>query len=143
MSLSKPTPVAVLPAAPLGRRVRKRVLVVDDNPDAADLLGDVLIRAGYEVSVVNDPLEALSNVSDFKPDVAVLDIGLPVMDGYELATRLRASSACLLIALTGYGRADDVTRSQGAGFDSHLVKPVDTKKLLEIVASAETIVDPA
>jgi CheY-like chemotaxis protein len=119
--------------------VRKRVLVVDDNPDAADLLGDVLERAGHEVSVVNDPLEALSHVGVFQPDVAVLDIGLPVMDGYELATRLRASSDCLLIALTGYGQADAVSRSHGAGFDSHLVKPVDTQKLLEIVAAAQTI----
>lgn len=119
--------------------MRKRVLVVDDNPDAADLLGDVLERAGHEVSVVNDPLEALSHVGDFQPDVAVLDIGLPVMDGYELATRLRASSDCLLIALTGYGQADDVLRSQGAGFDSHLVKPVDTQRLLEIVAAAQTL----
>lgn len=111
-----------------------RVLVVDDNPDAAELLGDMLSRAGHDVSVVNDPEAALAALVTFEPDVAVLDIGLPGMDGYELASRMRRQSKCRLVALTGYGEDQDRERSDAAGFESHLVKPVDGRRLLQVVA---------
>jgi signal transduction histidine kinase len=115
----------------------RRVLVVDDNGDAADLLAEVLRGAGHEVAIANDPWSALNLLPQFQPEVAVLDIGLPVMDGYELAARLRATHGgadCRLIALTGYGREHDRQRSDEAGFSEHLVKPVDLDKLLRLVA---------
>jgi signal transduction histidine kinase len=127
------TPKLDTPRAFTGSR---RVLVVDDNVDAAELLGDVLRSAGHEVAVVNDPLAALNAFDDFSPNVAVLDIGLPVMDGYELAERIReipCAADCRLIALTGYGQRQDHEKSGEAGFYSHLVKPVDVYELVELV----------
>ncbi len=113
----------------------RRVLVVDDNEDAADLLAETLRGAGHDVIVVHDPLGALDAVAGAQPDVAVLDIGLPVMDGYELATRVRdASPNCRLIALTGYGQEHDLARSKAAGFAHHMIKPVDIAQLLLIVS---------
>jgi PAS domain S-box-containing protein len=104
---------------------KRRVLVVDDNTDAADMLGHVLRSQGHEVVVANTGPDALKLCADWKPQVAVLDIGLPVMDGYELATKLRGLiDDCRLIALTGYGREVDRARAREAGFDMHLVKPI-------------------
>jgi len=124
-------------SAPTSTTSSRRVLVVDDNVDAADLLGEVLRIAGHEVAVVYDPLSAMQTAEEFKPEIAVLDIGLPAMDGYELAARLRtilASQHCRMIALTGYGQQHDRSRSEEAGFESHMVKPIDFSKLTEIVA---------
>ncbi|MGZ5747842.1 MAG: ATP-binding protein, partial [Caldimonas sp.] len=113
----------------------RRVLVVDDNEDAADLLAETLRFAGHEVTVAHDPLGALAELAHADPEVAVLDIGLPVMDGYELASRVRqAKPDCRLVALTGYGQDHDVARSKQAGFEHHLVKPVDVDELLRIVS---------
>jgi len=115
----------------------RRVLIVDDNNDAADSLADLLRDAGHEVEVAYSPVAALKLVETFRPEVAVLDIGLPVMDGYELAARLRSNPVtanCLLIALTGYGQSHDRLRSEEGGFQYHLVKPVDIVQLFKIVA---------
>ena len=115
----------------------KRVLIVDDNNDAADSLADLLRDVGHEVEVAYSPIAALKIVETFRPEVAVLDIGLPVMDGYELAARLRSkpvTANCLLIALTGYGQSHDRIRSEEGGFQYHLVKPVDIVQLFKIVA---------
>ena len=115
----------------------RRVLIVDDNNDAADSLADLLRDVGHEVEVAYSPVAALKVVETFRPQVAVLDIGLPVMDGYELAARLRSNPAtadCLLIALTGYGQSHDRIRSEEGGFQYHLVKPVDIAQLFRIVA---------
>jgi PAS domain S-box-containing protein len=115
----------------------KRVLVVDDNSDAADSLADLLRDVGHEVAVAYSPVAALDAVERFRPQVAVLDIGLPVMDGYELAARLRSNPVttdCLLIALTGHGQSRDRIRSEEGGFQYHLVKPVDIVQLMKIVA---------
>jgi signal transduction histidine kinase/ActR/RegA family two-component response regulator len=123
------------PRPPAGQG--KRILVVDDNGDAADSLADLLRDAGHEVAVAYSPVAALDAVEAFRPQVAVLDIGLPVMDGYELAARLRANPAttgCLLIALTGYGQSHDRIRSEEGGFQYHLVKPVEIAQLMRIVA---------
>jgi PAS domain S-box-containing protein len=113
---------------------RRRILLVDDNVDAAEMLADLLGTLGHDVAIAYDGPQALIALESFDADVAVLDVGLPVMDGYELAGRIR--SAVLrqrprLVALTGYGRPDDVTRSRAAGFDEHLIKPVDIDALLE------------
>ncbi|HEU0035484.1 MAG TPA: ATP-binding protein [Kofleriaceae bacterium] len=112
----------------------RRVLVVDDNEDAANLLGEIARQRGHEVTVVHDPSHALAAIASFHPEVAVLDIGLPGMDGYELASRLRvACPDCRLIALTGYGQRDDREKALSAGFAAHLVKPVRINELLAMI----------
>ena len=111
-----------------------RVLVVDDNRDGAEMISDLLSAAGHEVKVANDPSEALSLADAFRPQVAILDIGLPVMDGYMLAQEMRirlGHAVPTLIALSGYGHDQDKRRSDEAGFALHLVKPVDLEKLLQ------------
>ena len=116
---------------------RRRILVVDDNADAADLLGMLLRAGGHHVRIAHDPLKALDIAAGFDPEIALLDIGLPVMDGYELGMQLRerTTPGCRLIALTGYGQESDRKRSEAAGFDSHLVKPIDSQQLLQLVDS--------
>jgi signal transduction histidine kinase len=114
----------------------KRVLVVDDNVDAAEMLGELLEESGHEVLLANDPIAALKSIEEQNPDVAVVDIGLPVMDGYQLAERIRQNlpgSHCRLVALSGYGQEHDYARSKQAGFVEHLVKPVDLATLLRVV----------
>ncbi len=121
-----------------------RVMVVDDNREAADLVGDLLRLAGCRVTVCVDSATALQSTEHTRPDVMVLDIGLPVMDGYELAAILRGrlgSQAPRIIALTGYGQEHDRARSAAAGFVAHLVKPVDNEALLDAVAAAAHRVD--
>ena len=111
----------------------RRVLVVDDNRDAAETLAEVLRAVGHDVVVAHDGPQALAAAERFRPEVAVLDVGLPVMDGFELATHLRSrppTARCRLVALTGYGQERDRARSREAGFDLHLVKPVDAERLL-------------
>jgi signal transduction histidine kinase len=116
----------------------RRVLIVDDNRDAAETLTHILSMAGHEVRAAYDPLQALLLVEGFRPQVAILDIGLPVMDGYQLARELRArlgASAPVLIGLTGYGRDEDKIRSQEAGFAAHVLKPVDVQRLVQMVGA--------
>jgi PAS domain S-box-containing protein len=115
----------------------KRVLIVDDNADAAELLAEVLQSRGHATRVAYDAPTALTVASEFAPEVALLDIGLPEIDGYELARRIRGepwSGGLRLIALTGYGQSSDRKRSSEAGFDDHLVKPVDIDVILDAVA---------
>jgi PAS domain S-box-containing protein len=114
----------------------QRVLVVDDNRDGAEMISDLLEDAGYDVRLAGDPSQALSLADGFRPQIAILDIGLPVMDGYALARELRqrlSDAPPLLIALTGYGQEQDRRRSAEAGFMLHLVKPVDPHKLTHVV----------
>ncbi len=113
------------------------VLVVDDNEDAADLLGELLASAGHDVRCAHDAFEALELLEEQAPEVAILDIGLPGMDGFELAARIRqlyGERAPVLVALTGYGQPADRARSVEAGFRFHLVKPPDHAELLRLVA---------
>ena len=118
-----------LRAAPAGKGLR--VLLVDDNEDAAQMLGEVLTAGGHQVRVAHDAPGALLAARGFVPEVAVLDIGLPVMDGYELARRLRGEQGEIrLIAVTGYGQESDRERGRAAGFEAHLIKPVDVGRLL-------------
>ena len=110
---------------------------MDDNRDGAKMIANLLADAGHEVEVAYDPSEALSRADAFRPQVAILDIGLPVMDGYtlgrELCMRL-GDGAPILIALTGYGQDQDKRRSEEAGFSEHLVKPVDAETLVQLLA---------
>ncbi len=117
--------------------VPQRVLVVDDNPDAAATLADALAAAGHDTRVAHDGPTALRIAATFHPEVAVLDIGLPVMDGFELAERLKNANHVRLVAVTGYGQESDVRRARAAGFDAHFVKPVNLERLLDAVDGAE------
>jgi CheY-like chemotaxis protein/anti-sigma regulatory factor (Ser/Thr protein kinase) len=114
-----------------------RVLVVDDNVDAADTLADVLRKVGYDVMVAHDAPTALHVAAEFKPAIALLDIGLPVMDGYELARRLRSTlgEPLRLIAVSGYGADADLARSRAAGFEVHLGKPVNFDTLVNALGT--------
>ncbi|MFL5310828.1 MAG: ATP-binding protein [Myxococcales bacterium] len=114
----------------------QRILIVDDNDDARMLLGEILEQAGHEVCAAESGPAALAIVEEFAPDVAVLDVGLPAMDGYELGSRLRAllgASAPTLVALTGYGQEADRARSEAVGFVAHLVKPLEASQLVAVI----------
>lgn len=116
------------PAAPAAGA--KRVLVVDDNIDAAESIAVYLRLEGHEVRAVSDGVQAVAIAQVFAPHVAVVDIGLPGMNGYEVARRLchrGAEAPALLIALTGYGQKEDRARSREAGFHHHFVKPADPR----------------
>jgi len=135
----KSDPRAAAIAPPRKKADSRRILVVDDNTDAAELLANALEFLGHETRTAHDGPSALAEVRHFTPDLAVLDIGLPVMDGYELGRRLREIphlSALRLIALTGYGQASDRKRSADAGFDFHMVKPVELSQLEAIIDSS-------
>jgi CheY-like chemotaxis protein/two-component sensor histidine kinase len=115
-----------------------RILVVDDNADAADSLGSLLQLEGHTVVVTYTSTDALAKLAEFRPDIVLLDIGLPEIDGYEIARRIRASPDqrhVRLIALTGYGQADDRQRAKTSGFDAHLVKPVEFSALQRVLAA--------
>ena len=117
---------------------RRRIMLVDDNADARNTLALALRALGHETCTAADAFEALKLVESFDPDSAVLDIGLPVMDGYELADllRQRPGKPITLVALTGYGQPEDKARARTAGFVAHFVKPVDFEQLLAAVAPA-------
>src|SRR5262249_7700928 len=132
-ALAKPDD-RVAPPSALGTRspIELRVLVVDDNEDGAQTVAAALRALGYQVAVAHDGPTALTAADRFAPDAVVLDIGLPVMNGYEVARQLRKGErthAAKLIALTGYGQEVDRANSRVAGFDVHLVKPVDLAAL--------------
>ncbi|MDQ3263434.1 MAG: hybrid sensor histidine kinase/response regulator [Myxococcota bacterium] len=138
LPLGVPGPARAKPVlATLSPGQTARLLVVDDNEDLAATLGEALSFSGYQVQVVNDAAQALTLAATHPLDIALLDIGLPVMDGYELARRLRESAAgrpLRLIAVSGYGTDKDRARSAAAGFEAHLVKPVDFNALLELLS---------
>lgn len=124
-----------------------RILVVEDHPDTADTLARLLRAYGHSVEVANEAATALALVTEHAPDVAILDIGLPGMNGFELARRLRALAEAaarrpFLIAATGYGSDDDRAASKAAGIDLHLVKPVDPKELERLLARFRQVLCP-
>jgi PAS domain S-box-containing protein len=142
-------PLAMAHAAPLPAPAAERgdaagalrILVVDDNRDAADMLAMLLAASGHEVDVEHDSRTALAVAKQTRPDVCVLDIGLPGMDGNELAQRLRAqpeTQECMLVAVTGYGQEYDRVKALAAGFDFHFAKPVDADQLRLALASRRT-----
>lgn len=118
---------------------RKRILVVDDHRDAARVLGLLLDSLGHEVKTATDGMGALEEMATFHPDIVFLDIGLPQLDGCEVARRVRQRAdlrGTKLIALTGWSHAEDRERTREAGFDHHLVKPVGVKTLKDLLAQA-------
>jgi len=118
-------------------QVRRRILVVDDNFDSAESMAMLLKLSGHDVAIAHDGMEALTLAQEFLPDVALLDLGMPKLDGYEAARSIREQpwgQRMMLVALTGWGQAEDKRRSREAGFDAHLVKPVDFGALEKLVA---------
>ena len=113
-----------------------RILVADDNRDAADSLQRVLALFGHEVRVAYDGASAMRISGEFRPRVAILDIGMPGTDGYEVARSLRRQGGVTLVALTGWGQDADRRRAAEAGFDHHLIKPVDPQMLNSLLADA-------
>ena len=119
-------------------RTQRRILVADDNNDALESLATLLQLSGHEVYTAANGAVALESAEQHRPEVALLDIGMPKLDGYEVARRIRAQpwgQRITLVALTGWGQDSDRRRSQEAGFDSHLVKPLDLDKLTELLAA--------
>jgi len=127
------------PGAAGGKRAR-RILLVDDNEDQTAMLETLLELAGHTVAVASDGTTGLALAREFRPDVAILDIGLPDMSGHDLARAFRADPALgklLLVAQTGWGQASDRAAGAAAGFDVHLVKPVSFEKLEEVLCGGE------
>jgi two-component system OmpR family response regulator len=123
-------------------RAPLRVLVVDDNIDSAETLCELLPLWGHEARVAHDGPAAITILQEFQPDVVLLDIGLPGMDGFEVARRIRASGTKVgrLLAMTGYSDDEDRRKAREAGFDGHLVKPVDPDSLQKTLAEAAAAV---
>jgi CheY-like chemotaxis protein len=120
----------------------RRVLIVDDNEDSANSLAMILRLGGHETASVYTAADALSRATAFKPDVVLLDIGLPGMDGYEVAQQMRELPGLRdirLVAVTGYGRSEDRLRAREAGFDDHLVKPVEFSALERTLAGLRAL----
>jgi DNA-binding response OmpR family regulator len=117
-----------------------RVLVVDDNEDAANSLATLLEVMGYEVRTAYDGPEAIEAADQFQPLVALLDIGLPRLSGYDIARHVREhrGQEVLLVAITGWGQEDDRRRAREAGFDHHFTKPADFEVLLELIGQELT-----
>jgi CheY-like chemotaxis protein len=139
--ISEVVPHAGVQAAPAARQSGKRILVVDDNADAAESIAVYMRIEGHEVKTVTDALQALGCLEAFAPQAAIIDIGLPGMNGFELATAIRTNEAVmtpLMIALTGYGQAEDFDRSREAGFDHHFVKPADLKAIQAVIDTGST-----
>jgi len=131
-----PAPAAA-PSPPVPASSPLRVLVVDDNIDAAEMLGSLLELLDHVVKVAHHGETALQTAAHFGPDVVLLDIGLPGLDGYEVAKRMRALPSCanaVLVAVTGYGAPEDIAHSRDAGFAEHLVKPIDPARLRALLA---------
>ncbi|MFL6709623.1 MAG: response regulator, partial [Massilia sp.] len=140
--LPKGEPVAALPPPEQHSEgaVQSTVLLIEDNDDGREMMATMLDAYGYAVQQAADGLQGLQMAQASLPDVALVDIGLPGIDGYEVARRLRAGDSTRhlkLIALTGYGLEDDQRRVLEAGFDLHLVKPVDLNRLLEAIGSSQ------
>ena len=121
-------------------QLRRRILVVDDNIDSAESMALMLKLSGHDVATAHDGMEAVELAREFQPDVALLDLGMPKLDGYEAARSIRRQSwgqEMLLVALTGWGQQEDKRRSREAGFDAHLVKPIDFGVLEKLVAGTK------
>jgi CheY-like chemotaxis protein len=132
--------IPAVPRHPIddGQAVKRRILIVDDNRDAAKSLQMLLNIVGHDTLTTYDGETAINAIQELQPDVVLLDLGLPVIDGYEVARRVRAQRwghDIVLIALTGWGQDEDRQRSMAAGFNGHLVKPVEYQVLTELLNS--------
>ena len=129
---------ATNPDTPAAAVPRRRILIVDDNEDGATSLSMLLNLSGHDTFTANDGHEAVAEFERIRPDVALLDIGLPGINGFEVARRIRElpfGKDAVLIAVTGWGQEDDRSASRGAGFDAHLVKPVNHEELTRLLAA--------
>jgi len=135
-----PAPIVELPAAAVRPSSHMRVLVADDNADAASAIHEMLDLSGYSCIVASDGVAALSAASRHAPDIAIVDIGLPSLDGFGVAEELRKryGQAMLLIAVSGYSAAEIKARAENAGFDDFFVKPVDLPALMERLHTPRT-----
>ena len=136
MTIPKANESSIPYSSPDRNEAALRILVVDDNRDSAETLTMLLELMGKEMSVAYDGEQALTIAKEIKPDVVLLDIGLPKMDGYEVARRIRQEpwgSTAILVAITGWGQTEDKDLSRESGFDHHLVKPVDHDHLLKLI----------
>jgi two-component system CheB/CheR fusion protein len=118
-----------------------RIVIVEDNSDSREILHELLTEAGFECHAASTGPAALELIAKIRPVIAILDVGLPEMDGFEVARRLRSDAQndeICLIAMTGYGRASDRAMAKSVGFDQHLVKPVDPAVLLELMGTLRT-----
>jgi CheY-like chemotaxis protein len=118
------------------------VLVVDDNVDAAESLAVILRIDGHEVRTTHDGMRAIAMADEFRPHVVLLDLGMPKLNGYEVARRVRGEAwgrDVFLVACTGWGQPEDRRRSKAAGFDHHIVKPVSPEAVLELVAASAEV----
>ena len=138
ISLPRAQPPLPVPASPVDERSpARRILIVDDNADSASSLGALLEMDGHQIQMAFCSEDGLKFAESFEPDIVLLDIGLPEMDGFEVARRLRRLSrgdVLTIVALTGYGQQEDRKRTQDAGFDAHLVKPLDFAALEKLLA---------
>jgi CheY-like chemotaxis protein len=124
-------------------QARLRILVVDANVDAADSVAWLLRHEAHDVRTANDGRSAIEVAASFRPQVVVLDLGLPKLDGYEVSRRLRnlpVTRDALMVAVSGYGQDEDKRQAQEAGFDFHMTKPVDPARLIAVIASAPALV---
>jgi CheY-like chemotaxis protein len=120
---------------------KRRILIVDDNQAALRMLGILVEMLGHEVQLAHNGEEALEVAASFQPEIIFLDLGMPLMNGYEVAQRLRErpwGKKVKLVALTGWGEAEDRRRTQEAGFDHHLIKPADKAALEEVLGQDGT-----
>jgi len=120
------------------RPVRRRVLIVDDNQDGAESLAILLQLGGHETHTAHDGQQAIEDAERLRPDIVLLDIGLPRLNGYEVCRRIREQpwgKELSMVAVTGWGQQEDRRRSQEAGFDTHIVKPVEPEALMDLLAS--------
>jgi CheY-like chemotaxis protein len=115
----------------------QRILLVDDDADSLDLLAKHLLRAGHIVKIATEAPAALAAIESFRPTIAIIDLGLPVMNGYELAREIRAISKCKLVAVSGYGRESAPGDTAVTSFDRHLIKPVDAAALIQTLRTLE------
>lgn len=125
------------PVAPAARSTAHRVLVIEDNPDAADSMRELFAYEGHDARVAYDGASGIAVAREFHPEIVFCDIGLPGMDGYEVARNLRADpqmADTYLVALSGYARPEDRKRSAEAGFDCHLAKPPSEEALERVLA---------
>ena len=135
------SPAPVLAVVRTPRKNSRRVLVVDDNQDSASSLAGLLNLMGHRTQTASDGQEAVAAALTFQPEVVLLDIGLPILNGYDACRQIRAQpdgKRILMIALTGWGQDDDRRKSKDAGFDAHLVKPVDHEELMKLLADPPT-----
>ncbi|HYE90469.1 MAG TPA: PAS domain-containing protein, partial [Terriglobales bacterium] len=140
LAVAGEVPAPAPPRTPFTLGARARIMVVEDNTDSRELLCELLEHVGFECRAAESGLGALELVTEFAPDVAILDLGLPGMDGLELARRIRSEprhARMILIALTGYGQAADRVAAREAGFDEHLVKPVQGEQLLTLLGEMQ------